>query len=90
MHSTHLHGFYRVKWKNNITKKIRLFGGPSFIPKYTPRSTFHRVNALEDTYALTFRGPWSNTWYEYNPNTKEYIEMTHGRKVINRTTEIPT
>ena len=57
---------------------------PSIFPKWTPRSTFHRVNALEDTYAISFRGPWSQTWREYNPKDREFIEMTNGRKILSR------
>jgi hypothetical protein len=62
---------------------------PSLYPKYTPRSTFHRLNALEDTYCLTFRGAWSKTWFEYNPETKEYIELTNGREIVNTSSEPP-
>jgi len=62
---------------------------PSIRPKYTPRSTFHRVNALEDTWCLTFRGPWSKSWYEYNPSSEEYIELTNGRKVVDTSLDRP-
>ena len=58
---------------------------PSVWPKYTPRSTFHRVNALETTYAMCFRGPWSDTWQEYDPKTSEFIDLTHGRQEVART-----
>lgn len=56
---------------------------PSLIPKYTPKDNVHRVNALETTYCLTFRGPWSQTWFEVNPNTKEIITLTNGRNIVN-------
>jgi len=56
--------------------------GPSFWPKYTPKSCFHRVKALTDTYAVSFRGPWDTTWKEYNPESEKFIELTHGRKII--------
>lgn len=56
---------------------------PSFWPKWTSKDTFHRVNALKDTFAISFRGPWDNTWKEYNPTTMSHIELTHGRKVVN-------
>ena len=54
----------------------------SFIPKYTPKHIFHRVNAIETTWALTFRGPWTNNWYEYDPINKQYIELCKGRTII--------
>lgn len=54
---------------------------PSFIPKYTPRENCHKVTALQDTYALTIRGPWVNKWYEIKNGNK--IWLTHGRKEYN-------
>jgi hypothetical protein len=51
----------------------------SLKPKYTPRNNTHKVVAHEDTYALTFRGPWLDYWYEFK-NTKK-ITLTHGRIV---------
>jgi hypothetical protein len=54
---------------------------PSFIPKYTTRNNFHKVRALEDTWALTIRGPWNDTWQEFRKD--KYVTLTHGRKEIN-------
>jgi quercetin dioxygenase-like cupin family protein len=48
--------------------------------KWTPRSCFHRVRALETTWALSFRGPWANQWSEHRNG--ELVTLTHGRKVI--------
>jgi quercetin dioxygenase-like cupin family protein len=48
--------------------------------KYTPRDNIHMVEALTDTWALSIRGPWAKTWFEYK-NEKIY-ELTHGRKVV--------
>lgn len=50
-------------------------------PKFTPRSNVHKVVAHEDTYALTFRGPWLDYWFELKNN--EQVFLTHGRKRIN-------
>lgn len=48
--------------------------------KYTPRENFHKVEALTDTWALCFRGPWLDRW---NENIKgKNITLTHGRKNI--------
>lgn len=49
-------------------------------PKYTPRSNFHKVIAHENTYALTFRGPWLDTWNEFKND--KIVTLTHGRKEI--------
>jgi quercetin dioxygenase-like cupin family protein len=48
--------------------------------KYTPRENFHKVEALSDTWALTFRGPWNKTWKE-NRSGKE-VTLTNGRKEV--------
>lgn len=48
--------------------------------KYTPRETFHKVEALTDTWALCFRGPWIDKWNEYRKNKQ--VTLTHGRNEI--------
>ena len=55
---------------------------PSFTPKITPRSTFHKIHALRDTWCLSFRGPWSTVWCEYSPTNKQYTVLTHARQVV--------
>lgn len=84
----HSHAFNALTWflKGNITEYHTdgraLQWGASFIPKYTPRVCFHKVFAHIDTYALSIRGPWANTWNEFLPDTKELITLTHGRKRV--------
>jgi hypothetical protein len=48
--------------------------------KLTTRDNMHRVKALTPAWALTFRGPWSNTWQE--DRNGEIVTLTHGRKVV--------
>lgn len=48
--------------------------------KYTPRETFHKIEALEDTWALSFRGPWVDTWRESIRGRLR--TLTHGRRVV--------
>ena len=55
----------------------------SLKPKYTPRKQMHKIIALEDTWALSFRGPWSKTWKEYRKKENKEVTLTHGRKIIN-------
>lgn len=62
------------------TRAIRVWK-PSWIPKYTPKNCFHRVNAQETTWALSLRGPWDKTWKEHKNG--ETYELTHGRKKVN-------
>ena len=59
--------------ESNICK----YFSPSFKPKYTPRTCFHKINATRTTWALTFRGPWAKHWYEYKDG--KVIKLTHGR-----------
>lgn len=83
----HSHAFFGITWflKGLVTEE-KLEGehkdfGPSLIPKFTPRSNCHRVISHADTWALTFRGPWKDMWYEVNPSG-DVIKMTHGRTVV--------
>lgn len=80
----HNHAFNALTWwlKGEVTeekkdKTVKEFN-PSFKPKYTSRSNFHKVIAHYTSYALTFRGPWKDTWNEFKND--ELITLTHGRK----------
>lgn len=66
-----------VKHPTNVHADFRA----GFKPKFTPRENFHKVVAHKDTYALTFRGPWLDYWYEFKQGS--YLILTHGRKVLN-------
>jgi len=91
----HSHAFNAVTWflwgsveeehlgENGQLDRV-LPWGPSIWPKSTPRGCFHRVKALSDTWAISFRGPWAETWNEYDPRMQEYVKLGHGRKVIAR------
>jgi hypothetical protein len=48
--------------------------------KFTARSTFHKVEALESTWALSVRGPWVDRWREWRKG--KFVTLTHGRKEI--------
>ncbi len=50
--------------------------------KYTRRSDFHKVEALTDAWALSFRGPWIDRWREYVGGC--FVTLTHGRKVLSK------
>lgn len=56
---------------------------PSFNLIITTRDNLHRVESYGITWVLTFRGPWSNTWQEFLPETEEIITLTNGRKIVN-------
>jgi hypothetical protein len=54
---------------------------PSIVPKLTKRNCFHKVYAHKTTYALSFRGPWTDTWQEQIDSNN--ITLTNGRVVVN-------
>lgn len=55
---------------------------PSFKVIFTPRSMFHKVTSIGDTWVLSIRGPWSDTWQEFLPDKDKFQTLTHGRKVV--------
>ena len=83
----HSHAFNAITWflKGRVTEhhlmSEDLEWGASWKPKYTPRSCFHKVYAHEVTYALCIRGPWSKTWSDYDPKSKQLLEYSWGRKI---------
>jgi hypothetical protein len=82
----HNHAFNALTWwLSGFVKEIKTDGShrywwPTIFPKYTSRNNFHKVEAERVTYALTFRGPWKDTWNELKDG--ETITLTHGRKTI--------
>lgn len=84
----HSHAFNALTWwirgdveEYLIDGTVRVWA-PSFKPKYTPRSCFHKVYAIRRTWAISIRGPWQDKWFERNPITNTTVTLTHGRKVV--------
>jgi len=83
----HNHAFNAVTWWliGKVTEvqvnKIEKDFSPSIKPKLTNRSCFHKVVAHCDTWAITFRGPWTDTWNELRKE-EVVITLTHGRKIL--------
>ena len=84
----HTHAFNCISWvlKGQLTET--LFIGrikkylPSFRPVITTRDTFHKVESKGNTWVISFRGPWTKTWKEFIPKSKELIELENGRKIV--------
>jgi hypothetical protein len=81
----HSHAFNSLNWvlKGTVSEE-HLSGytfdhGPSAVPVFTGRNTFHRVVSHGTTWVLSFRGPWNKTWMEYDPKTDCSVRLTHGR-----------
>lgn len=88
--SYHTHAFNSLTWYlfGDMTEQ-RIFKSGiivqkdykfSFIPKITKKDNLHRVCARKTSWAISIRGPWSNTWQEYRDG--KFITLTHGRKVL--------
>jgi len=61
----------------------KMYQGGKF--KYTSHYTFHQIEAIVPTWALSFRGPWQDKWEEYRLNNKpgeRFVTLTHGRKEV--------
>lgn len=90
----HSHAFNALTWflKGNVkehrispsdpTQEETKIFGPSLKPKYTPRENHHKVESLGTSWAISFRGPWVDTWKEFRPTLGKFITLTHGRQIV--------
>src|SRR5262245_1156822 len=84
----HSHAFNCISWIIKGFLKEELLNGKiqnykaSIKPIVTKRSTFHRVFSRGVSWVITFRGPWSKRWMEYNPDTKMYSILENGRVIV--------
>ncbi|UGA46840.1 hypothetical protein HU230_0012655 [Bradyrhizobium quebecense] len=81
-------------WLKGRVVEHRLIGSGSRFPscerltfnagqlKHTPRSCFHKIEALDTAWALSIRGPWAARWRELRSN--KLVTLTHGRKVVDQ------
>jgi hypothetical protein len=72
---------HRIDPKNVENVVITRFS-PGVKPKFTPRNNYHKVNSIGESWAISFRGPWKNTWQEYLPKLQKFVKLTNGRKII--------
>lgn len=84
----HTHAFNALTWfmygdmtEEDINGNYYVYRR-SLLPKLTRRSKNHRVLAWTDSWCLTIRGPWSNTWTE--DTESHHTVLTHGRKIVDR------
>jgi hypothetical protein len=92
----HSHAFHSINFilKGKVIEEF-IHGwvsrGPirRFWPILTKRSRFHRVRSDGTTWVLSFRGPWKDTWREYDPKTDEFVTLTHGRKRVSTDEHLP-
>lgn len=84
----HTHAFHSVSWllrgvldEEFVDRKVTMYF-PSFFPILTKRTTLHRVSSIGTSWVLTFRGPWTKYWREWNPATDYLTTLTDGRKIV--------
>ena len=78
----HSHAFNAITlWLWGSVEEYHLWGGlkrfSGGMIKFTPRSTFHKIEALQDTWAISIRGPWVDRWNEWRGG--KLVTLTHGR-----------
>lgn len=84
----HSHAFAALTWwLRGAAEEVHADGRvlswrPSLLPKWTPRSTCHRIVPQRTTWALSIRGPWRRTWNEVSADLSKTTTLTNGRKVI--------
>lgn len=64
--------------KTVISKPYR----KSIIPKVTTRDNLHRVIAEKDSWCFTVRGPWVDSWWEYDMTNNTGHKLGVGRVVL--------
>ena len=85
----HTHAFNAWTWflKGNMREETynsntNYVYSRELLPKFTPREKNHRVIALEDSWAITFRGPWNSIWTEDENGVR--TTLTNNRQVVRR------
>lgn len=99
----HTHAFDALTWfiKGDIVEEKMLEISGAFWPEYhvyersikpkvTAKDNLHKVIAHEDSWCLTIRGKWQDTWTEYNQDTLVTTTLTHGRKILKQEVKVAT
>lgn len=81
----HSHAFNSYNWvlKGELHEHVLGEPGPRILkpslkPYYIARDRFHKVDSVGNTYVLSLRGPWADTWFEVLPE-RGLVKLTHGR-----------
>jgi len=87
----HSHAFNAVSWllRGTLHESVLdwsptpgIIYRPSWCPIWTPRSRTHKVRSIGRSWVLSFRGPWADTWLEYDPKLERTTTLAHGRNVV--------
>lgn len=87
----HSHAFHSISWvlrghlrehRLLTDREVVTHYRPSLWPLITTRKNLHKVFGVsEQTWVLTFRGPWTERWNEVLPGGCR-ITLTHGRRQV--------
>lgn len=81
----HSHAFNSLNWviKGRVLEQLRDESVTEYLPSWFPiltrRSRMHRVVSKGTTWVFSLRGPWADVWTEYDPRTRKFTDLTHGR-----------
>ena len=85
----HNHAFNAVSWllSGDLHENVMIDNEmgyvttykPSWRPIITKRDCMHKVTSFGRSWAITFRGPWQETWHEYLPKEDRYRTLASGR-----------
>lgn len=87
----HTHAFNALTWflsgdlEEQDVSGDRYQYGQTILPKVTRKTKNHRVLARDNSWCFTIRGPWEDSWTEYNEVEDKTIHLTHGRREIIQT-----
>jgi hypothetical protein len=81
----HTHAFNSLSWllKGELHEEFIDGKGhplfPSLKPIITRRETFHKVDSVGTSWAISFRGPWADRWREFLPNEGRFRTLANHR-----------
>ena len=85
----HDHAFNAISWllSGELHENVKLWWEdyttyvytPSWRPIITTRDNMHKVSSKGRSWALTFRGPWKDTWNEYFREEDRHRTLASGR-----------
>lgn len=81
-------GYNQLIWKNGVPVENTVSN--RFIPRYLPRNFTHQIlDSKPNTWTIIFTGPWIKYWYELFPDSGKWVKYNWGRKVVDKTNELP-
>lgn len=84
-----LKGWYWEKVMFNGVEMTNFVNVP-WIPRFLPKNYCHAVqNAKPGTTTMVITGPWQKHWYEFFPDTKQWVKYNWGRVKVGKFDHLP-